>query len=241
MATSTVWYCIPSARPVGAAAVCFERWRERGYRTACLRDEGDGALRSELGVDLMVMQPRGAYRGYAASLNALCALVLRYDPQCQIIVAGGDDMRPDPNYMARDIAEQFLAHFKGTLGVLQPTGDAWPQDRDASGRNGVERIAGSPWLGRAWCERAYLGRGPEFPGYYHSFNDEELQLVAERAGLFWQRPDLVHYHEHWAREAGWGAEPPDHWKPVRAAWERDKTLFTARATAGFPMSRLRPA
>lgn len=236
----TVWLCLPSARPIDEAAVCFERWRARGYKIACLRD-GRVSDREELGVDLLVLQARQAYRGYAHSLNALSGLVLRYDPQCAIVVAAGDDMHPDPDHTAEQIGAQFLQRFPDTLGVMQPVGDFWPPDRDpATGRTGVERIAGSPWLGRAWCERAYRGRGPEWPLYYHSFNDQELQEVAETMGLFWQRPDLIHRHDHWARDS-WDAEKPPHWNAVADAWDRDKAMYTSRKAAGFPMSSLRSA
>ena len=48
-----------------------------------------------------------------------------------------------------------------TFGVMQPTGDRWGE------RNGIatiDRIAGSPWMGREFCRRMYHGSGPMYNG-----------------------------------------------------------------------------
>jgi hypothetical protein len=86
---------------------------------------------------------------------------------------------------AKQIAKECTAHFGGTFGVMQPTGDRW-----ANGS--IDRICGSPWLGREFCTRMYHGKGPMYGGYLHMFGDEELQHVATRLGVLWQRRDLTH-------------------------------------------------
>jgi hypothetical protein len=84
-----------------------------------------------------------------------------------------------------------------TFGVMQPTGDSW--SCPVRGVKLIEFIAGSPWLGREWCLRANKGAGPLWPGFFHMWADETLQIVAKQLGVFLQRPDLTHHHDHWGR------------------------------------------
>ena len=144
------------------------------------------------------------YTGYPEAVNFLAREVLSSVPWCDWIVAAGDDTLPDPNKSAEEIAEECSEHFagphrpgwpSGTFGVMQPTGDPWS---DKQGRI-IERVAGSPWLGREWCLRANQGKGPLWPEFFHMFADETLQCVAQKLGVFWQRPDLTHLHHHWGR------------------------------------------
>lgn len=152
----------------------------------------------------------------------------------------------------------------GTFGVMQPTGDRWQEglcftcrghgqevypmglnripcpDCSGTGRQAViDRIAGSPWMGREWCRLMYNGFGPMYNGYYHNFADEELQNVARKLGVFWQRRDLTHDHRHWAKTSttGWAGVPE--WMqrinlPAKSDWDRSQALFTARKAGGFP-------
>lgn len=154
-----------------------------------------------------------------------------------------------------------------TFGVMQPTGDRWGDHqnththtahRDGSGRCNqcghpkdhnrhqhgayIDRVAGSPWMGREFCLRVNQGRGPLWPEYFHMGCDEELQAVATRLGVFWQRPDLIHLHKHWGRGEGGkmvdANTMPDFLKRANSLeeWQRYKALFAQREAAGFPGS-----
>jgi len=228
----SVWYAIPTANPPRAAR-CLKRWREMGYRTAVLLDaESCPRVRKIAAADLSVYVQR--YPGWPAAVNYL-ALDLTVDHDATIVVTGGDDMLPDPDHAADEIAEEFLTHFgPELLGVMQPTGDPMGIDRD--GVPAAARICGSPWLGRGWVGRAYNGHGPLPAGYHHYYMDEELQLVAERLGLLRQRPDLTQRHEHWTRR-GCGPQT-DYQRRNQLHWGADRQLFNERRAAGFPGSGL---
>ncbi len=204
----SVWFCIPSARPIEQVESVLEKWRERGYKVALWRDEvvlaGDPIPFKET-ADLVYF---GAYEGYAEAVNFLASKVLHEDASCDWIVTGGDDTLPDPNHTASQIAVECSYYFgsqltdgmyiyspkTSTFGVMQPTGD-----RFAGGS--IDRIAGSPWLGREWCLRANGGRGPFWPEFTHMFGDECLKRTAEKLGVYWSRPDLTHFHKHFQRES----------------------------------------
>ncbi len=198
----SVWLCIPSARPPEQVEPVLAAWRERGYKIALWRDDDSflGWARASQAVEFIRCRE---YPGYATSVNELALQVLEDDPSCDWIVTGGDDTLPDPNHTAEEIAAQCSRHFGGnpeivfdgprsTFGVMQPTGD-----RFAGGS--IDRIAGSPWLGREWCLRANGGRGPFWPEFTHMFGDECLKRTAEKLGVYWARPDLTHFHNHFQR------------------------------------------
>ncbi len=227
-----------------------------GYKVALWRD-----FSNEDGLVADWVTWRYKYPGYAAAVNEIAAYVFHFDTACDWIVATGDDTLPDPTKRADEIAEECTRHFVcnsltrvvnrfggemdwcairamdiktvgtcpgATFGVMQPTGDPWS---DRMGRI-IERIAGSPWLGREWCKRANGGLGPLWPKFYHCFADETLQCVAQQLGVFWQRPDLTHMHNNWARKPGTTyaemppflavANSPEHWKESKAEFERLK-------------------
>jgi hypothetical protein len=159
-------------------------------------------------------------------------MVLASDPACDWIVTGGDDTEPDPSHSAPEIAAQCTAHFLGTFGVMQPTGD-----RFAKGC--IDKVCGSPWMGRAFCERVNGGHGPLWAQYTHMFVDEELQNVALQLGVLWQRRDLIHYHWHFAREGdrdNYARPRPAFLDEPQSArhWRKYERLFLARQAAGFP-------
>lgn len=225
----SVWYAIPSKRPVSVAENILELWAHQGYRLAVWRDFGDDPVRADLVIE-------GSYFGYARAVNALCGLILRVDDAATWIVTGGDDVEPDRAYDADEIGAECTAHFGGTFGVMQPTGDRWGADEHQPNvrpdrRAYIDRVAGSPWLGRDWCARMYGGQGPLWSGWQHMFEDEELQAVAERRGVFWQRPDLIHLHRHWARER---KPEPEYLKAANSTFHQAQALFRERAAAGFP-------
>ena len=243
----SVWLCIPSARPVAEVNARMEKWIAQGYRVLIQRDPGAGEPAGAVahrrdsalvrkGINVLIRE----YRGYAEAVNFMVAGLLRYVPDCDWIVAAGDDTDPDPakraDEIARECSDYFRKNVHPTFGVMQPTGDPWA---DHQGRI-IERIAGSPWLGREWCRRAYGGKGPLWPEYTHCFADEELQLVAERYGVFWQRPDLSQYHDNWARARGNPADLPAFLKEANSPehWCKYQALFTERKAAGFPGSEL---
>jgi hypothetical protein len=116
---------------------------------------------------------------------------------------------------------------------MQPTADSWMLDEE--GKSCSERVCYSPWLGRDWILQANGGRGPLWSEYWHFFVDEELQEVAKRQGVLWQRPDLIHYHNHWSRA---GEKRPPHLltKDRPEKWQQAKALFEQRRDAGFPGS-----
>lgn len=215
----SVWFCIPSARPASEADQVLALWQNQGYKIALWRD---GAQDPPLHDLLMT----GAYTGYSRAVNALVKEVLRHDSSCDWTVTGGDDTEPDPGKTAAVIASECTGHFGGTFGVMQPTGDPWAD-------HSIERICGSPWMGRDFCQRAYRGNGPMWPEYFHMFNDEEMQHVALKLGILWQRRDLTHFHHHWIRECG---REPEFLKRAnsRQNWDSMKAIFTARKAAGFP-------
>ena len=234
----SVWFCVPSARPPEEAEKCLSKWRRQGYKVALWRD----SVEYPSGIADYVRV--GKYPGYAKAVNALAFDVLRDDPLCDWVVTGGDDTDPDPNHTADEIALELRGGFPGpNFGVMQPTGDRFAFSK-AQGSAPIDRVAGSPWLGREWCLRANQGKGPLWPEYTHMFVDEELQHVAIKYGVFWQRPDLIHLHHHYQRATdaidspAVGNPTPPHLVKVnkREHWDKYKIIFEARKRAGFPGS-----
>lgn len=164
------------------------------------------------------------YPGYFVAVNEMirkAAAIYDYE----IIVAAADDLFPDQTHTADDILAMFRERFPDGYGVLQPCGDDLP---------GTTALCGSPWFGRAWCERAYGGMGPFYAGYRHFFGDEELLYAASAQNAVWQCPDLTQFHDHWIRKGG----PPktDYQTRNDRHWEHDKWLYEARKAAGWPGS-----
>jgi hypothetical protein len=226
----SVWFVIPSKRPLAEAAACLKAWWDQGYRIAVARELNDGVIDVRY-KHVFVSE----YQGWARSTNLLIQTVMAGFRDATWFVAGGDDYFPDPNHTADEIAKLCHEKFGNLFGVMQPTGDRWGE------RNGVatiDRIAGSPWMGREFCRRMYHGAGPLYNGYYHNFADEELQNVAQKLGVFLPRRDLMQEHRHWARPRGDWGDAPD-WArkindPAVSDWDKSKALFAARKAAGFP-------
>lgn len=222
----TVWFAVPSKRPRQEAMTALITWRGKGYKTSVFRDTGDDSL----DVDLTIT---GSYDGYAKAVNQLCCKIMEIDLDADWIVTGGDDVLPDLAHDAGEIGVECSRYFKSTLGVMQPTGDRYMEDK--SGKCAAERVCVSPWLGREWCARAYEGCGPLCEEYYHFFVDEDLHNAAERLGLLWHRRDLNQHHQHWARDGG---QRPEFLRRAEAGWTEAKALFDGRKAAGFPGSGL---
>ena len=245
----SVWFAIPSARPEAEVLPIIECWQNFGYKVALVRDE---LLPNGIADYQVSFKP---YLGYAVSVNHLAKEILKRDPHCQWVCTGGDDTLPDPNKTADEIAFECGRHFGelhqeyrmepivhggtnqtarsgearmpwSTFGVMQPTGDRFAQ-------GSIDRIAGSPWMGREWCLRANGGAGPLWPEFTHCFVDECLQRTAQKLGVFWQRRDLIHMHMHFMRQsedinspATRTAIPPHlvRWNS-RAHWDEMQAIF----------------
>lgn len=145
----------------------------------------------------------------------------------------------------RDQTERLQRDSRATFGVMQPTGDRFgesPNDPNPAMRGAyIDRVAGSPWMGREWCKRINQGRGPLWPEYFHMGADEELQAIATKLGVLWQRPELLHHHAHWGRpREGERMAPsermPEFLKRANSGeeWAAYKNLFAERKAAGFP-------
>ena len=234
----SVWFCIPSARPADEVARVLSKWRSMGYKIALWIDAGSEEVSNPGKIwDRRIV---GEYPGYAQAVNRLIANVMEFDSSADWFVTGGDDTLPDPNKTADDIAAECTEHFGGplalyghnrpqnTFGVMQPTGD-----RFAGGS--IDRIAGSPWMGRGWCLRANQGKGPLWPEFQHMFVDECLKRTAEKLGVYLMRPDLTHFHQHYLRASDainapavpkpvpehlvqWNS--PEHWNDMKAIFQR---------------------
>lgn len=207
-----IWYAIPSADPQRARD-CLAQWRARGYRTAVLLDPGVPDVEADFCMHV------DTYPGYWRATNLLCR---KLPGRRDIVVAGGDDMYPDPNADPQTVAREFFARWPDGFGVMQPIGD----DLD-----GTDRICGSPWLGRGWLQTSYRGRGPFCPQYNAFYGDEELFHVAQLLGVFWQRADLTQYHDHWMRG---GRAKTDYQQANDRHWERDQEVFRQRQVQGWP-------
>ncbi len=72
------------------------------------------------------------------------------------------------------------------------------------------------------------------------FVDEELQAVATKLGVLWQRPDLTQMHQHEARKVRsyTSADIPPHLKKWAGPehWKEAEAIFKGRRAADFPGS-----
>lgn len=235
----SVWFAIPSINAKNCEKN-LPKWQEKGYKTAVyVKSDVDSALRADspflsLPAHVCNHLRAGPYFGWPDAVNRIARIVLLIDPACTAVVTGGDDMYPglnDPN--ANVLEAEFLRRFPDTCGVMQPTGDRWMMD--ASGRAVSERICGSPWMGRRFILTSYQGEGPFWNGYWHFYADEELKEVTERDKMLWQRPDIMHYHDHWTRHR---LARPEYMREAQSKWDSDKVLFERRKSAGFPKSEV---
>lgn len=237
----SVWLCIPARRDLPESTI--PAWKKAGYKVAICREPKVSAhIQLWECIDLII-DLRIDYPGWSICTNLLIHSVMMEDPTANWFVCGGDDTLPDPTWAPDLIATQCEAYFhpawkkaggvkSHTFGVMQPTGDDWS---DSKGKT-IERIAGSPWIGREFARRMYHGGGPLYAGFSYSFADEHLQNVAQKLGVFWQRPDLTHEHRHIARNnPNWQAEQPEWTKKLyaRDQWDRNKALFERLKAGGF--------
>jgi hypothetical protein len=249
----SVWFCIPSARPPEEAEPVIRKWIDQGYYVALWFDDP----RSLAVIPYWNISICHPYPGYAVAVNSLIKAVMDVSTEADWFICAGDDTLPDPTKRAKEIARECSDHFRNlniertgetievhpTFGVMQATGDRWHEGVGGFTNAPIDRVCGSPWMGREFCKRMYRGNGPLFEGYQHMFVDEELQEVALKLGVLWQRRDLTHFHKHWGRgetDKAILSDPkipphlvkwntPEHWKEAKA-------LFDSRKAAGFPGS-----
>lgn len=234
-----VWLTIPSAKNAAAAQQCVDAWRRMGYRVALWRDQDDA-----VDADFRLV---GRYPGYASACNALIREVLARDPDAAWCICAGDDIWPDPTKRADEIGQECIDYFEeprngswveGTFGVMQPTGDRWgedysyPEGHPLRGAY-IDRVAGSAWYGREYCERMYGGVGPLCESYTHMFVDQEARDVAVSLGVYWERCDLTQMHVHWQRT---GSAMPGYLAIPNSQhhWVQSEMLYRNRRAAGFP-------
>lgn len=209
-----VWFAIPSAS-VERCRETLPRWRAMGYRVAVLQNRERG----EIPADLCVWSD--TYPGWGESINMLCRHVV--PRSAAIVVSGGDDMLPDPNKTADELATEYFQRFPDGMGVMQPSGDDFMWSRN---------YCGSPWFARAFFTTMYRGRGPMCGAYRHNWADYELYWVARCRGMLWMRDDVTQFHAHFSRD---GAESPEWWnRAVRDTDRRDCELFLTRKYLAFP-------
>jgi len=257
----SVWVVCPSARPPEYLEKWDAAWRAKGYKIALWRDQNDwGGRFADITQWSAVRQPDPGYPGYAIAVNFLVKLLLGFDETFEWAVIAGDDIFPDPNKSAEEIAAECRQHFVevwktgslgsgdgATFGVMQPTGDRFGEERNAKdpAMRGayIDRVCGSAWVGREFCARINRGRGPLWPEYTHQFVDEELQNIAIKYGVLWQRRDLTHYHDHWGRPKpgetmGDMRNMPEFLKEANTQehWRKYRNLFETRRNASFPGS-----
>ncbi len=161
------------------------------------------------------------YPGWPTVVNRLARYA--FSIGVQVVVAAGDDMRPDPNLTAEQMGTRYLTRFPDGGGVMQPIGDDF---------DGTDRICGSPIVGRDWFYRSYGGGGHVLCDEYKNFYaDEELLNVSWLLGLLWQDPATCHYHDHWTRR---GEPRPETAHHTQTWWDQDKATFERRRAAGWP-------
>ena len=251
----SVWVVLPSARPVAVVNARMDKWRDMGYKVALWRDYFYPRPECDLLHGGPYPGYAAAVNDLAAtvfSIDHACDWIVATgddtdpDPtkradeiarECSIHfidasferAAMGQSRESLPLRLDMRKLEALVDSGKhralpvSTFGVMQPVGDPWS---DTMGRI-IDRIAGSPWLGREWCRRANKGQGPFWPEFTHMFGDEHLQRYAQSLGVFWQRPDLTHFHDHAQRDqvsppaphmAQWNS--PQHWAQSKAIFER---------------------
>ena len=219
----SVWLAAPSARPVAEVESWVDLWHSRGYLVSLWRDPGAGVPEN---ADVVTV---AEYPGWAMAANCLIKDAFHH-ADCDWVVTAGDDTDCDRCHSADEIAAQCSAHFSGTFGCMQCTGDRWSDHLGVI----IERICGSPWMGREFCRRINGGEGPFWREYHHNWADEELQNVATKLGVLWQRPDLIHLHNHTLRHPG--GKLAAHQQGFARDYTTYKPLFKARQAAGFPGS-----
>jgi len=199
-----IWVAWPTVNIVEAndmAAV----WKKQGYKVAVLVEE---PVVDQPHIDTIITISE--WKGFPHAANTLCKSI-EYD----IIVIAGNDLYPELRRPAQILGAEFIEHFGGTNGIMHPTGDRYGL---------IDEASICPWIGKDY------GIAPYNEEYYHYYCDGELQDVAVQKGTFWQRPDVIQYHDHWGRTS---AKRPKHLMPALAHHPEDKATYERRKANGF--------
>lgn len=264
----SVWFSIPSCRPKPEVEACLAKWKGLGYKIALLRQGEPIEADLVVSTGEYLGWPRSTNilaREVLRRDKWAEWIIGGGDDYLPIPERWGDELADEfrnefvSRWQDRTIDDQLQRwmppyrsitseddndEWVGGYGVVQPTGDRWGDSESARQTYGqdrgaiIDRVAGSPWMGREWCERAYLGNGPMWDGYHHLYADEELQEVAIAQGVFWQRRDLTQYHDHPARTRGQAAYREGHLAGIYSDenWARERSMFMDRKSKGFPGS-----
>lgn len=218
--TPIVYVTMPTALAAHAQET-FAKWKAKGYKLALFTDAGKHPPEADLLIS-------ATYPGVWRACNALAKAAVECG--ADVCLFAGDDMDPDQNYTAQEIAEQYLGRFPTGAGLMQPCGD--PQGQLIDGKRNAARICGSAWFGKEWIEKSYGGRGPTPGMYWHMFGDEEMAEVGNKLGLLWWRPDLTQWHRHWSFRGGTPKQP--YHDAANSHWTADQDTFKRRKAEGFP-------
>ena len=209
-----IWCCWPTVN-IEKSREMIDVWHEQNYKVAVLVNP------PHINVDLLEADQvivQNEWQGFSIAANILCKEV-----PGDIVVVVGDDIYPDKEHTPQEIGGAFQKKFPDLFGIMQPTGDKF---------GCTHKCAVSPWIGRMFIEKSYNGHGPFWEEYFHYFSDQELQEYATKLGTFYQREDLVQYHDHWQRKE----EPrrPGYLLEAKKRWHKDKQTFDQRMVKGFP-------
>lgn len=217
-----VWVTFPTAN-TDAANQTLAKWHMRGYRSCVLIDPGQAKPMA----DDVLVRDAGPYPGYPTASNAVIRRAVELG--AVIVIAGNDDIDPDPEYSAQEIAARFERYFPDYFGVMQPTGDAY----GSLAPDSQQRSCVSPWIGREFARRINGGHGVYRTEYQDLWDDAELWEVADRLGVLRQAPDIVQFHRHWSRGCG-DHLPPALRQRICHSNQADMLTFQRRRNAGFP-------
>jgi len=222
--TGKVWFAFPSAN-VDAIRETADLWTDHGCHVVVL-SEADIEDQIRVNIDRFVKVDQ--YSGWPTSHNIMMRIIRETCPDMRVVIAGSDDIEPDPDLTSDVIHEDMEEHFGSDLfGVMNPTGDRFSE---------IDLHAVCPWIGRGFIERSYQGQGPFFEQYYHLYSDTELQQVAEQHGVFWQRRDVRQLHKHHCREGYVDRLDSARRLKIQKRLNDDKRIFEHRQKNGFPGS-----
>jgi hypothetical protein len=213
----SIWYLFPSANSQRAAETTA-KWKACGYKVGILTDGDPGEVTFPVDKHWHI----DAFISWGHAQNLMIADVMKADSKLGAVIAGSDDVDPDPTQSDGMIIMSLVMEHSGFNFVMQPTGDkygAW------------ETCAPHPWLGWEYLER---NPAPFFEGYHHLYVDQEFRDVATAQGVFSTRDDIVQYHHHWGREGEIDTLPPERRQSIKGHLEIDRALYEERKAQGFP-------
>lgn len=216
----SIWLGMPSAN-IEMAKETFQNWRHFQYKIAVICPDNLEEEYKKIADIVILESENGGYQGWPKSVNIISNKLKNVD----ILIAAGDDMYPDKNFTAFELRREFLQHFNGTFGVMQPYGDKFGSMACPE----CEQICGSAWLGRDFRNTINKGKGPMWEEYFHMYADTELYQVALKHKCLWIREDLIQYHQHRLRGT-------HNFKPTIPAGnvQKAKAIYDERKKLNFP-------